>query len=53
MKLITECIRNKTTNINPVWLMRQAGRYLPEFREIRLKNQDFSMKPELIVVLMH
>ena len=41
MNRLLNCINNKRSSDTPVWFMRQAGRYLPEFMEIRKQNTDF------------
>jgi len=50
MGILKDCINNKKTSSIPIWFMRQAGRYLPEFREIRSKNTNFielCLNPEI------
>ncbi|CAH3168071.1 unnamed protein product [Porites lobata] len=40
--LILRAARGETTERAPVWVMRQAGRYLPEFRKLKEENNaDF------------
>ena len=41
MNRLIDCITHKKSSGIPVWFMRQAGRYLPEFREIRKENPNF------------
>jgi uroporphyrinogen decarboxylase len=48
---LRQCIEEKKTSYTPIWFMRQAGRYLPEFREIRKNNPNFinlCLNPDLV-----
>jgi len=47
--LFLRACRREPTGVTPIWLMRQAGRYMPEYRAVRAKVAflDLCKRPEL------
>jgi len=52
VKPLLRTLRGEALPRPPIWLMRQAGRYLPEYRELRAKAKgfmDLALNPEFAV----
>src|SRR3569832_1578634 len=51
-KALLQVLKRETPHRVPIWLMRQAGRYLPEYRALRSKAKsflDFCLTPDMAV----
>ena len=48
---ILNAARRKPVDTTPIWIMRQAGRYLPEYRQLRERHsmEEICRTPELTV----
>lgn len=51
--ILVRALRGESTHRTPVWLMRQAGRYLPEFRSFSEKYnfRERSETPDIAIEL--